>query len=63
MPTHGGRERTAEHLALCRELAERGTPLTADELAAYNAARAREMARAEARRNPPAEPDLLDVAA
>lgn len=53
----------AEHFALCRELAERGTPLTDDERATYNTLRAREMARAEARRNPPAEPDLLEAAA
>lgn len=54
---------TGEYLALCRELAQRGTPLTPEELATYNTMRAAEMARAEARRNPPREPDLLDEAA
>lgn len=37
---------------------EANEPMTLDELAAYNSARAEEMARAEARRNPPAEPEL-----
>jgi hypothetical protein len=38
-------------------------PLRADELAAFDSARADEMARAEERRNPPTTPDLLDLSA
>lgn len=37
---------------------EGNEPLSLEELAAYNTSRAAEMARAEARRNPPAEPEL-----
>ena len=43
--------------------AERGDPMSVDEMAEFNTLHAREMARAEARRNPQAEPDLLDGAA
>lgn len=62
MAAKGAGERTAERLAECRRLAEQGEPLSPDELATFNTLRAREMARAEARRNPPAEPDLLEAA-
>jgi hypothetical protein len=52
-----------DRFAECRFVAEHGQPLTPPELAEFNTLRAREMARAEARRNPPAEPDLLEDAA
>lgn len=37
---------------------EANEPLSLEELARYNSERAAEMARAEARRHPPAEPEL-----
>ena len=40
--------------------AERGDPMSVEEMAEFNTLRAREMARAEARRNPKPEPDLLE---
>lgn len=48
----------ADYCALCHELAERSTPLTPEELAAFNAMRAREMAKAEARRQPSPQLEL-----
>ncbi|CAN7392475.1 hypothetical protein LJR143_002208 [Pseudoxanthomonas sp. LjRoot143] len=42
--------------------AERGDPMSFEEMAEFNTLRAREMARAEARRNPQREPDLLEDA-
>lgn len=50
-------------IAECRALCERAEPMTAEQLADFNTLRAREMARAEARRQPP-QPHLdLDTAA
>lgn len=37
---------------------ERNEPMSVDEMREFNSLRAAEMARAEARRNPPAEPEL-----
>lgn len=48
----------ADYCALCHELAQRSTPLTPEELATFNAMRAREMAKAEARRQPSPQLEL-----
>lgn len=57
-------ESAADYCGLCKALAERGPLLTEDERAAFNAMRAREMAKAEARRRPESpQGDLLDIAA
>lgn len=48
--TQGDRIQPAEFFGLCKTLAERSAPMTDDERAAFYAMRAREMARAEARR-------------
>lgn len=54
---------TSDYCGLCKALAERGPTLTDDERAAFNAARAREMAKAEARRHPGSpQGDLLEAA-
>lgn len=54
----------ADYCGLCKTLAERGPLLTEDERAAFNAARAREMAKAEAMRaGPSPQGDLLERAA
>ena len=42
----------AQKLCECRQTAERGEPLSIEELREFNTLRAREMARAEARRQP-----------
>ena len=51
----------AEQTALAAVRGELG-PLSADELAAYNSARAREMAMANARREPSPQLDLEQAA-
>lgn len=66
-PSQRGAITPTEHFAecrdLCKALALRPQPLSQDELAAFRSSIARQRALDEARRNPPAEPDLLDVAA
>jgi len=56
------REQTLSHMQRCRELAERGEPLTLDEMREYTRLRAEEMARAERRRQPSPQLDLGEVA-
>jgi hypothetical protein len=58
-----GQGELGERLAQCKALADRSTPLTAEELAEYDTLRAREMARAEARRRPRTQQLELDKVA
>jgi hypothetical protein len=51
-------ERVLAHFAQCRALCESSTPLSASDQAEFDASRAREMARAAARRQPSPQGDL-----
>lgn len=53
----------AEFFGLCKSLSERSDPLTPEELAAFNAMRARELAKAETRRSEPSPQGDLEFAA
>ncbi|MGQ4661315.1 hypothetical protein [Lysobacter sp. F6437] len=53
----------AEQFERARYALKHAGPLTPAEKAEYDAQRAREMRRADARRNPLPQPDLLDQAA
>lgn len=56
------REQTLSHMQRCALIAERGEPLTLDEMREYTRLRAAEMARAERRREPSPQLDLGEVA-
>ncbi len=56
------REQTLSHMQRCALIAERGEPMTLDEMREYARLRAEEMARAERRREPSPQLDLGEVA-
>ncbi|WP_440984933.1 hypothetical protein ACQHIH_16105 [Xanthomonas sontii] len=56
------REQTLSHMQRCALIAERGEPMTVEEMREYIRLRAEEMARAERRRQPSPQLDLGEVA-
>lgn len=62
-PVRGPSLSTGDYLGLCKALAERSAPLSAEERAAFDTLRAREMARAEANRAGPSPQGDLELAA
>lgn len=56
------REQTLSHMQRCALVAERGEPMTLDEMREYTRLRAEEMARAERLRDPSPQLPLGEVA-